>query len=79
MRGLVMKRLTDEQMKRLAEEGTASAMLFLWQEAQRSRQSEAELLDVLEIVATLVAPIDGERAATAREAIRAAIARAEGK
>jgi hypothetical protein len=36
-----MKRLTDEEMKRIAEDGSAAAMLVLWQEASRARESEA--------------------------------------
>lgn len=41
------ERLTDEGMNRLAKEGSASAMLVLWNEACRARESEKELLEAL--------------------------------
>lgn len=37
------KRMSDEAMKRIAEEGSATAMLLLWQECQRSREREVRL------------------------------------
>jgi hypothetical protein len=70
-------KLSDEAMTRLAEEGSAAAMLLLWQEAHRARESEVELLEGLKLAASCLQHRRFEMGHL--EEIRAAIAKAEGE
>lgn len=75
-----MRRLTDKDMKRLAEDGGAGAMMLLWQELCLTRNSEALLLDVLEEALPYLERVNwGDRQRNIFTAARDAIAKAEGR
>lgn len=77
------RRLSDEEMKRIAEDGGAGAMLALWQEASRARESEAVALDALKTFVdawtSKRADKDAPTVADAFQMAKAAIAKAKGE
>lgn len=71
--------MSDEAMSRASKDGSAARLLLLWQEAQRARASEGELLEALREALRQLEdehPDTKEWDATA-EKVRAAIAKAK--